>query len=45
MGAARKAINLFLRDALYNRYLNRRFALSWIQAWIEVPLTAWRPEP
>lgn len=37
-GAARKAINLFLRDALYNQYLNRRFEFGKIEAWLEVPL-------
>ena len=37
-GAARKAINLFLRDALYNQYLNRQFELGKIEAWLEVPL-------
>ena len=37
-GAARKAINLFLRDALYNRYLCRHFRLGTIQSWLEVPL-------
>jgi len=37
-GAARKAINLFLRDALYNRYLNRKFGISKVEPWLEVPL-------
>ncbi len=37
-GAARKAINLFLRDALYNQYLNRRFGLDNIEPWLEIPL-------
>ena len=37
-GAARKALNLFLRDALYNQYLSRRFGLSQIEKWLEVPL-------
>jgi hypothetical protein len=37
-GAARKAINLFLRDALYNTYLSERFGLASIRTWMEVPL-------
>lgn len=37
-GAARKAINLFLRDALYNRYLTRRFDLRRLEPWLEIPL-------
>jgi hypothetical protein len=37
-GAARKAINLFLRDALYNQYLNRQFGIRRIERWLEVPL-------
>jgi hypothetical protein len=37
-GAARKVINLFLRDALYNGYLNREFQLSAVESWLEVPL-------
>ena len=37
-GAARKAINLFLRDALYNQYLNRHFRFGKVEAWLEVPL-------
>ena len=37
-GAARKAINLFLRDSLYNGYLSRRYSLSEIESWFEVAL-------
>jgi len=37
-GAARKAINLLLRDSLYNKYLSRQFKLQSIEAWLEVPL-------
>jgi hypothetical protein len=37
-GAARKAINLFLRDALYNKYLSKQFNLQSIEAWFEIPL-------
>ncbi|MCX6563852.1 MAG: hypothetical protein NTU60_09635 [Candidatus Aminicenantes bacterium] len=37
-GAARKAINLFLRDSLYNRYLAERYQLDIIEPWLEIPL-------
>jgi len=37
-GAARKAINLFLRDVLYNRYLCRHFRINRVESWLEVPL-------
>jgi len=37
-GTARKALNLFMRDTLYNRYLNRRFGINAIEPWLEVPL-------
>ena len=37
-GTARKVINLFLRDALYNQYLAEAFKLNRLQAWLEVPL-------
>jgi len=37
-GTARKAINLFLRDSLYNQYLNRRFEIEKIERWLEIPL-------
>ena len=37
-GAARKAINLFLRDALYNQYLSKQFKLQSTESWLEVPL-------
>ncbi len=37
-GAARKAVNLFLRDALYNTYLSSHFGLATIREWLEVPL-------
>lgn len=37
-GAARKAVNLFLRDAVYNADLASRFALARMRAWLEVPL-------
>ncbi len=37
-GAARKALNLFMRDVLYNQYLNKRYKISRIEPWLEVPL-------
>ncbi|MBL7205833.1 MAG: hypothetical protein ISS63_16130 [Desulfobacteraceae bacterium] len=37
-GAARKAINLYLRDALYNQYLCRRFRMNRVESWLEIPL-------
>jgi len=37
-GAARKAINLYLRDALYNQYLCRHFRINRVAAWLEIPL-------
>ena len=37
-GAARKAINLFLRDLLYNRYLCQHFVMQRLEPWLEIPL-------
>jgi hypothetical protein len=37
-GAARKAINLFLRDSLYNQYLCKQFNFQSIETWLEIPL-------
>jgi len=37
-GAARKALNLFLRDSLYNQYLSQNFGLSRVEPWLEIPL-------
>jgi len=37
-GAARKALNLFMRDALYNQYLNDHYGIRKIETWLEVPL-------
>jgi len=37
-GAARKAMNLFLRDVLYNKYLCDEFNISAIERWLEIPL-------
>ncbi len=37
-GAARKALNLFLRDVCYNRFLSPRYSLTEIERWLEIPL-------
>jgi hypothetical protein len=37
-GAARKALNLFLRDCLYNKYLSTQFDLEHVERWMEIPL-------
>jgi hypothetical protein len=37
-GAARKALNLFLRDALYNTFLSKHYHLARLEAWLEIPL-------
>ncbi len=37
-GAARKALNLFLRDVLYNKYLSRQFGFQKIEPWLEIAL-------
>lgn len=37
-GLARKCLNLFLRDALYNYYLNPAFNLGLIESFLEIPL-------
>jgi len=37
-GAARKVLNIFLRDVLYNRYLCSHFGFDDIEHWLEVPL-------
>lgn len=37
-GTARKAMNLFLRDVLYNRYLCYKSGLETIEPWLEIPL-------
>ncbi|MCI0462111.1 MAG: hypothetical protein L0Z62_34600 [Gemmataceae bacterium] len=37
-GAARKALNLFLRDALYCSDLTAHYGLQAIRCWLEVPL-------
>lgn len=37
-GVARKAMNLFARQCLYNTYLSRAFHLAWLQRHMETPL-------
>lgn len=37
-GAARKALNLFLRDTCYNRFLCKKYGLSQAEEWMEIPL-------
>jgi hypothetical protein len=37
-GAARKALNLFLRDVLYNRYLCKEYGINKVEYWLEIPL-------
>ncbi len=37
-GAARKALNLFLRDALYSKYISRQYGLEHVEKWLEAPL-------
>ena len=40
-GAARKAINLFLRDVLYNTYLNKHNSFQKVEKYFEVPLDSY----
>jgi hypothetical protein len=37
-GTARKALNIFLRDALYNHYLCNEYGFNRLEQWLEVPL-------
>ena len=37
-GVARKAMNLFMRDCLYNTYVSRKFYLRRVQQYMEIPL-------
>lgn len=37
-GAARKFLNIFLRDIIYNRFLCETYELRHIEPWLEVPL-------
>lgn len=38
LGFARKFLNIFLRDSLYDAHLSRTFRLARIEPWLEVPL-------
>jgi hypothetical protein len=40
-GAARKALNIFLRDVLYNYHLSTEYRLRPIEKWLEVPLESY----
>jgi hypothetical protein len=37
-GAARKALNIFLRDAFYNYYLREEYRFGKLEPWLELPL-------
>ena len=37
-GAARKALNLTLRDILYNQYLQEALGFNRIEKWLELPI-------
>jgi hypothetical protein len=37
-GSARKALNLFLREICYNRFLCERYFFADIEEWMEIPL-------
>lgn len=37
-GTARKALNLFLRDAVYSFYVREYYGLARLEPWLEVPL-------
>jgi hypothetical protein len=37
-GMARKCVNIFLRDCLYNRYLCNYYKLQHMEEWLEIPL-------
>jgi hypothetical protein len=37
-GAARKSVNLFMRDALYNQYLNGEHNIDHVEKWMEIAL-------
>lgn len=40
-GAARKSLNIFLRDVVYNRFLCTHFRLSRLEPWLELPLDSY----
>ena len=37
-GMARKCVNIFLRNCLYNRYLCSHYKLERLEKWLEIPL-------
>jgi hypothetical protein len=37
-GAARKFLNIFLRNVVYNRYLCAHYGLAYLEPWLELPL-------
>jgi hypothetical protein len=37
-GAARKALNIFLRDVFYNYYLREEYGFGKLEQWLELPL-------
>jgi hypothetical protein len=37
-GAARKYLNIFLRNVIYNKYLCQAYGLGHIEPWLEIPL-------
>jgi hypothetical protein len=40
-GVARKCLNLFFRDALYNFYLREKFCLAKFEKYLEIPLDSY----
>lgn len=40
-GAARKALNLFLRDCTYDHHLRAHYGLGKVEPWLEVPLDSY----
>jgi hypothetical protein len=40
-GTARKALNIFLRNVVYNVYLREHFCLGGIVSWLELPLDSY----
>lgn len=40
-GLARKSVNLFLRDALYNFYLRTHYGLEKVEPWLEIPVDSY----
>jgi hypothetical protein len=43
-GTARKALNIFLRDVLYNTYLARDLRFDRVERWLELPLDSYTVE-